>query len=96
MENANTTEPNTTTKGNERTMENVTNTEPNPVEFVEVLERGNAHILTISDHMEKTEWEVLKMLLERPYTSETDLELNNAYQQVWAARQEYKHRFDME
>ena len=78
-------------------MENAINTEPNPIEFIEVLERGRVQLSTISDSMGMTEHELLKeKLLKRPYTSQIDIELNNAYQRIWAAQQEYKHRFDME
>ena len=69
---------------------------PDPKEFIDVLKAGKISIEVVACIMGVEPLELIERLLERPYTSEFDIELNNVYQRIWAAQQDYKHRFDME
>lgn len=69
---------------------------PNPKEFIDVLKIGKVSIEAVACIMGMEPLELIERLLDRPYTSEFDVELNEVYQRIWAAQQDYKHRFDME
>lgn len=71
-------------------MENANN--PTPQEFIDVLKIGKVSIEAVACIMGMEPLELIERLLDRPYTSEFDVELNGVYQRIWAAQQDYKHR----
>ena len=65
---------------------------PDPKEFIDVLKAGKISIEVVACIMGMEPLELIERLLDRPYTSEFDVELNGVYQRIWAAQQDYKHR----
>lgn len=65
---------------------------PTPQEFIDVLKVGKVSIEAVACIMGMDPLELIERLLERPYTSEFDVELNNVYQSIYAAQQDYKYR----
>ena len=69
-------------------------THPDPVEFVEVLEHDRLLISVMAWHFGISEWEFVK-ILAGPYTSKTDVMLNNVFQAVWGLRENIRHTYNL-
>ena len=67
---------------------------PDPVEFVEVLERDRMLISVMAWLLRISEWEFVK-ILAGPYTSKTDVMLNNVFQAAWGLRENFRHIYDL-
>ena len=70
-------------------------TRPDPVEFVEVLEHDRMLISVMAWLLRISEWEFVK-ILAGPYTSKTDVMLNNVFQAAWGLRENFRHIYNLE